>query len=461
LAFNRSDNIAAPFVVINTIKSANSANFVMNVNSGAVQLGGSADNAYAGADVKSGATLILAKTTTAIVHALGVDSTVEGGGTLKLAGSGGDQIANVRKLTVNSGGVFDLNSVNETIATLNLAGTGISGGGALINSTTAATSILTAGITLTGDCSMGGAGNLTLPGAIGGGGFALTKTGAGTLTLGSSTTLTGAVSVAEGTLLVSGNISGASGVSVEATATLGGSGSITSNLTVTPNGFLAPGNSTGTLAAHGSVVINGTLKIELDGATADRLTVTGSLDVSDATLAFTTLATPTEASYVLASYTTTLAGAFTVTGKPDGYSLQYDATNKQMLLVKQAGFAGWITRTDFANGAVPAGKQGPSDDPDHDGVSNLVEYAIAGMDPTAGNAAPGTLSGNTLRFNKRLPLATDLAYAIEESKDLGVNDAWAEVPTGPSYVNDSTKISYTLPAGPTKNFLRLKLIANP
>jgi hypothetical protein len=90
-----------------------------------------------------------------------------------------------------------------------------------------------------------------------------------------------------------------------------------------------------------------------------------------------------------------------------------------------------------------------------------VEYAIAGMDPTAGNAAPGTLSGKTLNFNKRLPLATDLTYAIEESTDLGVNDAWEEVPAGAPYVNDGTTISYTLPGGPTKNFLRLKLIANP
>jgi hypothetical protein len=64
---------------------------------------------------------------------------------------------------------------------------------------------------------------------------------------------------------------------------------------------------------------------------------------------------------------------------------------------------------------------------DNDGVSNLLEYAIAGMDPTVSDPSPGTLTGNTLSFDKRQPLATDIAYAIEESTDLGVTDLWEEV----------------------------------
>ena len=121
-------------------------------------------------------------------------------------------------------------------------------------------------------------------------------------------------------------------------------------------------------------------------------------------------------------------------------------------------FAGWITGI-FAGGAtVPLDKRGPNDDPDNDGISNLVEYAIADLDPTVSNGSLGILSGKTITFSKRQPLPTDLTYAIEESTDLGAAHAWTEVtPT----VNDGTTISHTLPDTATKDFMRLKVTQTP
>ncbi|MEY3894802.1 MAG: hypothetical protein RLZZ214_321, partial [Verrucomicrobiota bacterium] len=118
------------------------------------------------------------------------------------------------------------------------------------------------------------------------------------------------------------------------------------------------------------------------------------------------------------------------------------------------GFSSWITGT-FANGSVAINKRAANDDPDNDGVSNLVEYAILGQDPTVSNTAIGTFSGSTktLSFSKRLD-ASGITYAIEESTDLGIADAWASVtPT----VNTASTISYTLPGGPAKDFQRLKV----
>jgi hypothetical protein len=126
-----------------------------------------------------------------------------------------------------------------------------------------------------------------------------------------------------------------------------------------------------------------------------------------------------------------------------------------------AGFSTWITGA-FANGSVPLDQRGPNDDPDNDGVPNLVEYAIAGQDPTVSNASVGTLTATSLSFDKRQPLATDITYAIQESTDLSIGDLWAEVPAGPSYTNDPTTISHTFtPGTPAKDFFRLQVLQNP
>jgi autotransporter-associated beta strand protein len=126
--------------------------------------------------------------------------------------------------------------------------------------------------------------------------------------------------------------------------------------------------------------------------------------------------------------------------------------------VTPAGFSSWITGT-FANGTVPGGQQGPNDDFDKDGISNLLEYAIAGQDPTAGNPAISTFSEGTLSFSKREG-TSGLTYAIQKSTDLGMTDPWIEV-TGGSYVNNASIISFTLtPGTPAKNFLRLQVLSN-
>jgi autotransporter-associated beta strand protein len=121
------------------------------------------------------------------------------------------------------------------------------------------------------------------------------------------------------------------------------------------------------------------------------------------------------------------------------------------------GFSSWITGT-FANGTVI--NQGPNDDDDNDGIPNLVEYAIAGEDPTVPNPNIGSFDGETLSFSKRAG-TSGLTYAIEESTDLGIGDDWAEVTHNPPnnpYINDATTISYTVtPGTPTENFLRLQV----
>ncbi|MBL9163075.1 MAG: autotransporter-associated beta strand repeat-containing protein [Planctomycetaceae bacterium] len=74
--------------------------------------------------------LRLAKASSTAIHA--VDSTANvAGGTLQLAGTGGDQLAFA---VIVSSGSFDVNGRNEQLTALELRGSGIGGSGALVNS---------------------------------------------------------------------------------------------------------------------------------------------------------------------------------------------------------------------------------------------------------------------------------------------------------------------------------------
>jgi autotransporter-associated beta strand protein len=120
-------------------------------------------------------------------------------------------------------------------------------------------------------------------------------------------------------------------------------------------------------------------------------------------------------------------------------------------------FSSWIAGT-FANGAVA--NQGPLDDDDKDGIPNLIEFALAGLDPTVSNASPSAITNGVFSFAKRADVA-GLTYTIEESTDLGVSDSWQEV-NGASYINATETISYApSPGAANKIFVRLKISMNP
>ena len=151
LLYNRSD----AQIWNNRIYGSSSALPEIIVNSGALTLGGAADNSYLGAVVTNGATLILGKASSSGIHSLGEPLVLYAGATVQLAGTGGDQIINSQNVT-NFGGTFDLGGMNETIGQFN-------GYGFITNSGSAAT------LTLGGSANTSGAlyangGTLTLAG---------------------------------------------------------------------------------------------------------------------------------------------------------------------------------------------------------------------------------------------------------------------------------------------------------
>jgi len=100
-------------------------------------IGGSTDNAYLSLNL-NGVVVVLNHTSGSSSHALGgTNPSVVNSGTLQLAGSGGNQIADAAPVTMN-GGVFDLNGMSETI--LALSG---SSGATVTNTAPSTTSTLT------------------------------------------------------------------------------------------------------------------------------------------------------------------------------------------------------------------------------------------------------------------------------------------------------------------------------
>ena len=241
-----------------------------------------------------------------------------------------------------------------------------------------------------------------------------------TLTYTGTASHTGATTVNNGTLIVgTGGSLGGSSVSVSATGILGGVGTVAAPLTVA--GTIAPGTGVGTLPVSGDTVLTGTLAIEVDGAAVDKLSVTGSLDLTGSTL---TLAESgagfTAASYVVAECTGTLTG---LPIAPVGYTVS--AVGQQVVLSKvtASDYGTWIGSFVFGPGADLT----PSGDPDGDGLTNQEEYAF-GLAPNSGASvnpviAPLDRNSAAFTYTRRDNALTLLTYKVWTSTNLSV---WTE-----------------------------------
>jgi fibronectin-binding autotransporter adhesin len=233
---------------------------------------------------------------------------------------------------------------------------------------------LASGTSTLNSYNFGVGGGMIMSGLITGAG-SMTKTGPSTLTLShNNNDYTGTTTVNAGTLLVNGEITNSS-VTVNS-GILGGTGSISASTTIAAEAFVAPGTAgIGTLELA-SASLAGTYSCEVDDSFADLLDVSGTLTVvSGATVAFTTLGTPTQAEYLIASYATGDVSLLAFTNVPAGYEVDTE-TSGVIKLVKISG-GGYSSWADSWSSPALSDKT-PGGDPDNDGISNLLEYVLGG-----------------------------------------------------------------------------------
>ncbi|MES2661397.1 MAG: autotransporter-associated beta strand repeat-containing protein [Verrucomicrobiota bacterium] len=202
-------------------------------------------------------------------------------------------------------------------------------------------------------------------------GHTLTKTGAGALYLNANNSYTGLTQVNAGTLGGNGLLPGA--VSVASTARLN------------------PGAPTGVFGVgSASFAAGGTLAIDIvDSAPAsDRVDVAGTLNITNAAL--TLSKAPSSQRYVIATYDTLVPvnGPFaSIPALPSGYTINYAYQGNSIAIQRP------LTAFDnFINGVFPGfedfpGTVGENADPDADGTSNFLEYALGG-NPDSGSDRP-------------------------------------------------------------------------
>ncbi|MEZ0275686.1 MAG: beta strand repeat-containing protein, partial [Roseimicrobium sp.] len=224
-------NVATGRTLTTVDVDGSTANILTLTGGGTIVLGGTTDNGSLRVTVAGAGTLVtLAKTSTAAFHALGgaATSVIDAGTTMRITGTGGDQIFFQHDLQVD--GLFDLNGQSEGLDGLSSA-SGVTTG--------VITSSVAGNVTMRIN-EQGGVG--TYGGVIqdGSGAITLVKAHTGTQVFAGNNTYSGSTTISRGILQllgVSGALSNTSGIILD------GTGELRLDSRSTSNGYAAAVNN--------------------------------------------------------------------------------------------------------------------------------------------------------------------------------------------------------------------------
>ncbi|MCW1884882.1 autotransporter-associated beta strand repeat-containing protein [Luteolibacter flavescens] len=221
----------------------------------------------------------------------------------------------------------------------------------------------------------------------------LVKQGAGSLSLEGASIYSGLTRAEQGTLLVNADHSAATGETQVSTAgTLGGVGILGGDVTVAGAinpGRAVTGDTTGVLTALQDVSFTAGSRLVVDideskDVKNDMLMVMGDLDLTGATLSVNLTGAPAGLPYVIANFGSRTGEFASV---PEGVTVVYHENSIEITSIAgtQSPYQEWIAG--FFPGETDPLVIGPDADPDGDGSSNLLEYALGG-DPDSGTGKP-------------------------------------------------------------------------
>lgn len=295
-----------------------------------------------------------------------------------------------------------------------------------------------------------GANALALGSSISGDGN-LNKGGNGIVRLEGTNSYTGPTNVSAGTLQINGDNSAATAsITVASGATLGGNGTSGGVLTMQSGGSFAARITDWDGAA--GVGYDDLSVASFDAASVPMTVVidsAGLSNFSETSKSFTILNTSGEIANFSAVNVTLNSSGFAGTGTWSVAEAAGSLVLSYTAPIIANNYSTWAT-----DNGIP-GEPG-SGDFDHDGITNLVEYAL-GLDPTIASVPAGTFDGSLLSFTKGTEAKAngDVTYEIEQSSDLS---EWVIVVPNNS---ESSDISHTLPSGQPKVFARLKITQVP
>jgi autotransporter-associated beta strand protein len=368
---------------------------------------------------------------------------------------------------------------------------GSTGSGTTIKGSSTAMLEITGGISTAENIAIGGknnlsitlrnvSGNNTLTGntTLGGGGVEYNiESAAGSLTINSNLTtqassvrtlnISGAGNVSLGGIIAdNNNVNRTIGIQKtgEGTLTLSGNNTYTENTTVNA-GTLVLANTGGLRFKIGAAGVNNTLggtgTATLDGKFIFNLASAGKTVGNAWTIVEAGLGESYGGTFAVASTNgpfTNNSGIWTRSEKGVTYRFE-QSTGVLSVITPPAGYASWASG--FTNPAL--GVTASTGDPDHDGLTNAVEYAL-GLDPRYFSGSPGavTNNGKTITFTKGALAKVDakVTYQIETSATLGASPSPWTAGSAPLVTETPDTISITFPEGP-QNFARLKVTLAP
>jgi autotransporter-associated beta strand protein len=324
----------------------------------------------------------------------------------------------------------------------------------------------------------------------------LRQAGTGSLVLNTANTYAGPTAIASGTLALSGegtvgagqvslstgstfDVTAATPASIALAGGLAGSGTVNATgKTLSVGGAFAPV----ALSITGNVTLLGTSATSLiagsSPATTSLAAVTGSI-VNAGALSITagegvtfldgqsyTFFTASGGS-ITAGFTSVSVGGTALTaqsagnwtGSTGGLSYTYSETTGTLTVVSAGGSLTALEtwRQENFGSTADSGTSANLADPDADGLSNLMEYAL-GSDPTVANANASTTvsGGNPLSLTFNTVADSSLAYIVEASNDLGT---WSQIATRSGTGNPVT-VQDPGPVSGNRRFLRLRVTLN-